>query len=216
MYKIVLKWGKIKKFDISSHSEIEKFINDVSEELGGLDILINNAGINRDNLSLRMKDEEWQKVIDVNLTSTFLLSKYAIKKMMKSNSGRVINITSIVGHTGNIGQSNYAASKSGTIGMSKSLSIEYAKKNINTLLTIELIFIIVTSFVVFTSQPMNWMVGLIMIFHIFGVVWIVAFPESFYSMYEESMSIDPGSVESMSGWILIGFGIFVYLSRIIT
>ena len=121
---------KVKKFDISSHSEIEKFINDVSEELGGLDILINNAGINRDNLSLRMKDEEWQKVIDVNLTSTFLLSKYAIKKMMKSNSGRVINITSIVGHTGNIGQSNYAASKSGTIGMSKSLSIEYAKKNI--------------------------------------------------------------------------------------
>ena len=121
---------KVKKFDISSHSEIEKFINDVSEELGGLDILINNAGINRDNLSLRMKDDEWQKVIDVNLTSTFLLSKYAIKKMMKSNSGRVINITSIVGHTGNIGQSNYAASKSGTIGMSKSLSIEYAKKNI--------------------------------------------------------------------------------------
>ena len=92
----------------------------------------------------------------------------------------------------------------------------YAKKNINTLLTIELIFIIVASFIVFTSQPMNWMVGLIMIFHIFGVVWIVAFPESFYSMYEESMSIDPGSVESMSGWILIGFGVFVYLSRIIT
>ena len=75
-----------------------------------------------------MKDEEWQKVIDVNLSSTFLLSKYAIKKMLKNNSGRVINITSIVGHTGNIGQSNYAASKAGTIGMSKSLSIEYAKK----------------------------------------------------------------------------------------
>ena len=121
---------KVKKFDISSHSEIEKFIDEVSEELGGLDILINNAGINRDNLSLRMKDDDWQKVIDINLTSTFLLSKYAIKKMMKSDSGRVINITSIVGHTGNIGQSNYAASKSGTIGMSKSLSIEYAKKNI--------------------------------------------------------------------------------------
>ena len=121
---------KVKKFDISSHSQIENFINEVSEELGGLDILINNAGINRDNLSLRMKDDEWQKVIDINLTSTFLLSKYAIKKMMKSNSGRVINITSIVGHTGNIGQSNYAASKAGIIGMSKSLSIEYAKKNI--------------------------------------------------------------------------------------
>jgi 3-oxoacyl-[acyl-carrier protein] reductase len=121
---------KIKKFDISSHSGIEKFIEEVSEELGGLDVLINNAGINRDNLSLRMKDDEWQKVIDVNLTSTFLLSKYSIKKMLKGNSGRVVNITSIVGHTGNIGQSNYAASKAGIIGMSKSLSIEYAKKNI--------------------------------------------------------------------------------------
>jgi len=121
---------KIKKFDISSHSEIEKFIDEASDELNGLDVLVNNAGINRDNLSLRMKEEEWQKVIDVNLSSTFLLSKYAIKKMLKSNSGRVINITSIVGHTGNIGQSNYAASKAGTIGMSKSLSIEYAKKNI--------------------------------------------------------------------------------------
>ena len=121
---------KIKKFDISSHSQIEKFIDEVFEELGGLDILINNAGINRDSLSLRMKEDEWQKVIDVNLTSTFLLSKYSIKKMMKNNSGRVINITSIVGHTGNIGQSNYAASKAGTVGMSKSLSIEYAKKNI--------------------------------------------------------------------------------------
>ena len=121
---------KIKKFDISSHSQIEKFIDEVSEELGGLDILINNAGINKDNLSLRMKEDEWQKVIDINLTSTFLLTKYAIKKMLKNNSGRVINITSIVGHTGNIGQSNYAASKAGIIGMSKSLSIEYAKKNI--------------------------------------------------------------------------------------
>ena len=121
---------KTKKFDISSHSEIENFIDETAQELGGLDILINNAGINRDNLSLRMKDEDWQKVIDVNLSSTFLLSKYAIKKMLKGNSGRIINITSIVGHTGNIGQSNYAASKAGTIGMSKSLSIEYAKKNI--------------------------------------------------------------------------------------
>ena len=119
-----------KKFDISNHSEIENFIEEVSKELGGIDILINNAGINRDNLSLRMKDEEWKKVIDINLTSTFLLSKHAIKKMLKNKSGRVINITSVVGHTGNIGQTNYAASKAGTIGMSKSLSIEYAKKNI--------------------------------------------------------------------------------------
>jgi len=77
-----------------------------------------------------MKDEEWKKVIDINLTSTFLLSKNVIKKMMKNKNGKVINITSVVGHTGNIGQANYAASKSGLIGMSKSLAIEYGKKNI--------------------------------------------------------------------------------------
>ena len=121
---------KVQKFDISKHSKIEEFINIASNELGGLDILVNNAGVNVDNLSLRMKDEEWKKVIDVNLTSTFLLSKYSIKNMLKNKFGRVVNITSIVGHTGNIGQSNYSASKSGIIGMSKSLAIEYAKKNI--------------------------------------------------------------------------------------
>jgi len=121
---------KIKKFNISEHSRTEEFIDDVFLELGGLDILINNAGTNADNLSLRMKEEEWKKVIDINLTSTFLLSKYAIKKMLKNKFGRVVNITSVVGHTGNLGQSNYAASKAGIIGMSKSLAIEYAKKNI--------------------------------------------------------------------------------------
>ena len=121
---------KVKKFDIADHSRIEEFIENVTLELGGLDILINNAGTNVDNLSLRMKDEEWKKVIDINLTSTFLLSKYAIKKMLKNKFGRVVNITSVVGHTGNLGQSNYAASKAGIIGMSKSLAIEYAKKNI--------------------------------------------------------------------------------------
>jgi len=121
---------KVKKFDMSEHSRIEEFIDDVSLELGGLDILINNAGTNMDNLSLRMKDEEWKKVIDINLTSTFLLSKNGIKKMLKNKFGRVVNITSVVGHTGNVGQSNYAASKAGIIGMSKSLAIEYAKKNI--------------------------------------------------------------------------------------
>ena len=121
---------KVKKFDISDHSRIEEFIENVALELGGLDIVINNAGKNVDNLSLRMKDDEWKKVIDINLTSTFLLSKYSIKKMLKSKYGRVVNITSVVGHTGNLGQSNYAASKAGIIGMSKSLAIEYAKKNI--------------------------------------------------------------------------------------
>ena len=121
---------KVKKFDISEHSRIKEFIDDVSLKLGGLDILINNAGTNADNLALRMKDEEWKKVIDINLTSTFLLSKHAIKKMLKSKFGRIVNITSVVGLTGNVGQSNYSASKAGIIGMSKSLAIEYAKKNI--------------------------------------------------------------------------------------
>ena len=120
----------ILKFDISNHSKIGEFIENVSSQLTGLDILINNAGINMDNLSLRMKDEEWQKVIDVNLGSTFFLCKYAIKKMLKNKYGRIVNITSVVGHTGNIGQANYAASKAGINGMSKSLAIEYAKKNI--------------------------------------------------------------------------------------
>ena len=120
----------ILKFDISNHSKIGEFIENVSSQLTGLDILINNAGINMDNLSLRMKDEEWTKVIDVNLGSTFFLCKYAIKKMLKNKYGRIVNITSVVGHTGNLGQSNYAASKAAVIGMSKSLAIEYAKKNI--------------------------------------------------------------------------------------
>ena len=121
---------KVKKFDILEHSRIEEFIDDVALELGGLDVLINNAGTNVDNLSLRMKEEEWKKVIDINLTSTFLLTKHAIKKMLRNKFGRVVNITSVVGHTGNLGQSNYAAAKSGIIGMSKSLALEYAKKNI--------------------------------------------------------------------------------------
>ena len=118
------------KFDISDHSKIEEFIDNASTQLVGLDILINNAGTNMDNLSLRMKEQEWKKVIDINLTSTFLLSKYSIKKMLKSKYGRIVNIASVVGHTGNLGQSNYSASKAAIVGMTKSLAIEYAKKNI--------------------------------------------------------------------------------------
>ena len=121
---------KVKKFDISEHSRIEEFVENVALELGGLDILINNAGINADNLSLRMREDEWKKVIDVNLTSTFILTKNSIKKMLKNKFGRIVNITSVVGHTGNLGQSNYSASKAAIIGMSKSLAIEYAKKSI--------------------------------------------------------------------------------------
>ena len=120
------------KFDISNHSEIESFVNKANDTLGGrIDVLINNAGITRDNLSIRMKEEEWQNVIDINLTSTFLLSKNSIKKMLKSKKGKIINITSVVGHTGNIGQANYTASKAGVVAMSKSLALEYGKKNIN-------------------------------------------------------------------------------------
>ena len=118
------------KFDISDHSKIEEFIENAATQLGGIDVVINNAGITRDNLSLRMKDEEWKKVIDINLTSTFQICKYSIKKMLKGKYGRIVNITSIVGHTGNLGQANYSASKAGTVAMSKSLAIEYAKKNI--------------------------------------------------------------------------------------
>ena len=122
---------KVNKFDISMHDEIENFIEKCNEILGNkIDVLINNAGIARDNLSIRMKDEEWNKVIDINLTSTFLLNKNTIKKMLKNKKGKIINITSVVGHTGNIGQANYAASKAGLIGMSKSLALEYGKKNI--------------------------------------------------------------------------------------
>ena len=100
---------KVKKFDISDHSRIEEFMDDVSLELGGIDILINNAGVTSDNLSLRMDEKNWKKVIDINLTSTFLLTKFGIKKMLKNKFGRIVNITSVVGHTGNVGQSNYSA-----------------------------------------------------------------------------------------------------------
>ena len=123
---------KILKFDISHHEKIEEFIDSATEALGGsLDCIINNAGITKDNLTIRMSLEEWTKVININLTSTFLMCKYSIKKMLKNKSGKIINITSVVGHTGNVGQANYTASKAGIVAMSKSLAIEYAKKRIN-------------------------------------------------------------------------------------
>ena len=123
---------KILKFDISQSDKIEEFIENAANELGGsLDGIVNNAGITQDNLAIRMSLDEWQKVININLTSTFLMSKFAIKKMLKNKSGKIVNITSVVGHTGNLGQANYTASKAGIVAMSKSLAIEYAKKNIN-------------------------------------------------------------------------------------
>ena len=128
------KFDKIKilRFDISQSTKIEEFIENATDQLGGnLDCIVNNAGVTQDNLAIRMSIEEWKKVIDINLTSTFLLSKYSIKKMLKNKSGKIINITSVVGHTGNLGQTNYTASKAGIIAMSKSLALEYSKKNIN-------------------------------------------------------------------------------------
>ncbi len=123
---------KILKFDISQSEKIEEFIENATKELGGrLDGIINNAGITQDNLAIRMSLDEWQKVININLTSTFLMCKFAIKKMLKNKSGKIVNITSVVGHTGNLGQANYTASKAGIVAMSKSLAVEYAKKNIN-------------------------------------------------------------------------------------
>ena len=123
---------QVLKFDISQAENIENFIEVATTQLGGkLDCMVNNAGITQDNLAIRMSIEEWKKVIDVNLTSTFLISKFAIKKMLKNKKGKIVNITSVVGHTGNLGQTNYTASKAGIVAMSKSLALEYAKKNIN-------------------------------------------------------------------------------------
>ena len=121
----------VEKFKLEQHDKIDDFINNVHDKLEGLDILVNNAGITLDNLSIRLTEGDWKKVLDINLTSTFLMCKSAIKKMLKKKYGKIINITSIVGHTGNLGQANYAASKAGIVAFSKSLAIEYAKKNIN-------------------------------------------------------------------------------------
>ena len=119
------------KFRLDEHGKIEEFVDKVEKKLDGIDILVNNAGINLDNLSIRLTEENWKKVLDINLTSTFLMCKFAIKKVSKKRYGKIINITSIVGHTGNLGQANYSASKAGIVAFSKSLAIEYAKKNIN-------------------------------------------------------------------------------------
>ncbi len=121
----------VEKFKLEEHNKIEDFIDKVDNNLNGLNILINNAGITLDNLSIRLSEEHWKKVLDINLTSTFLMCKSAIKKMLKKKYGKIVNITSIVGHTGNLGQANYSASKAGIVAFSKSLAIEYAKKNIN-------------------------------------------------------------------------------------
>jgi 3-oxoacyl-[acyl-carrier protein] reductase len=116
--------------NLSSPEAVEQLAKDADAALGGIDILVNNAGLTRDTLAMRMKDEDWQTVLDVNLTASFRLCRALMKGMLKRRSGRIVNITSIVGVTGNPGQANYAAAKAGLIGMSKSLAAELASRNV--------------------------------------------------------------------------------------
>jgi len=118
------------KVDVGVSSEVEALFKVVTDEFGSLDILVNNAGITRDGLLMRMKDEDWDSVIDVNLKGTFLCTREAIKLMAKAKSGRVVTISSVVGEMGNAGQANYCASKAGIIGFTKAVAREYAKRNI--------------------------------------------------------------------------------------
>ncbi|TDT78066.1 3-oxoacyl-[acyl-carrier-protein] reductase [Litoreibacter halocynthiae] len=116
--------------NLSDFDAVDALPKQAVEVMGAVDILVNNAGITRDNLFMRMSDEEWQSVIDVNLTSTFKLCKGVLRGMMKARWGRIVNISSVVGATGNPGQGNYAASKAGMVGMSKSLAYEVASRGI--------------------------------------------------------------------------------------
>lgn len=116
--------------DLSDPDSPAELVKTAGEAMGGLDILVNNAGLTRDNLFLRMSLEEWERVMQVNLTASFLLSKAALRGMMRARWGRIVNITSIVGHTGNPGQGNYSAAKAGLTAMSKSLASEVASRGI--------------------------------------------------------------------------------------
>ncbi|WP_103173088.1 3-oxoacyl-ACP reductase FabG [Paracoccus sp. SY] len=116
--------------NLSNAEAAAGLIKDAAAAMGSVDILVNNAGITRDNLFMRMSDEEWQQVMDVNLTGVFRLSRAALRGMMKARWGRIVNITSVVGATGNPGQGNYAAAKAGLVGMSKSLAYEVASRGI--------------------------------------------------------------------------------------
>jgi len=118
------------KVDLSDINSLESFIENADSVMGGIDILICNAGITKDSLSMRMKTQDFKDVIDVNLISTFILNRDMAKKMMKKRYGRIINISSIVGFTGNAGQTNYSASKAGLIGMTKSFALEYASRGL--------------------------------------------------------------------------------------
>ena len=123
---------KVKAYhsDASDYTQAEKLVNDVLEDFGKIDILINNAGITQDNLMLRMNEDQWDKVININLKSVFNLTKHVVKPMMRNRSGSIINMSSVVGVFGNAGQANYAASKAGIIGFSKSIAKELGSRNI--------------------------------------------------------------------------------------
>ncbi len=116
--------------DVTDGQQVETVVAEVTDQLGGIDILVNNAGFTRDNILLRMAQEDWDDVLATNLTGTFHMTKAVIKGMMKRRSGRIINVTSVIGITGNKGQANYAASKAGLIGFTKSVAREYASRNI--------------------------------------------------------------------------------------
>lgn len=116
--------------NVASSADVEKVVNGCVETFGRLDILVNNAGITRDGLIMRMKEEDWDLVLNVNLKSAFLLSKAAVRPMMKNRWGRIVNVSSIVGVIGNAGQANYSASKAGLIGLTKTLAKEFASRNI--------------------------------------------------------------------------------------
>jgi 3-oxoacyl-[acyl-carrier protein] reductase len=116
--------------NLADAAAVEKLVPDAEAAMGSLDILINNAGITRDGLAMRMKDEDWASVLDVNLTASFRLARAAMRGMMKKRWGRIVNITSVVGVTGNPGQANYVASKAGVIGLTKSLALELASRNV--------------------------------------------------------------------------------------
>lgn len=122
--------GVGKVLDVASSESIETLVNGLTKEYGGINILVNNAGITRDNLLMRMKDDEWDSIINTNLTSIFRMSKACIRSMMKAKKGRIISISSVVGASGNPGQTNYAAAKAGLVGFSKSLAREVGSRNI--------------------------------------------------------------------------------------